>query len=181
MAKVGYIRVSTVDQNTGRQLNGLEFDKVFEDQCSGKDTNRPKLQTLLDYVRDGDEVHVHDISRLARNLEDLIQLVKNLNSNGVAVHFHKEHLIFTGEQNPMQDLMLNVMGAVYEFERSMTLERQREGIAKAKAAGKYSGRQKTVNTESIIDMLNNGVSYRKTAEILGVSLSTVQRAKKQNN
>lgn len=177
MVKVAYIRVSTVDQNTERQLDGIKFDKTFEDKCSGKDTNRPQLQALLDYVREGDEVHVHDISRMARNLEDLIGLVKTLNANGVTVEFHKEHLTFTGEQNPMQDLMLNVMGAVYQFERSMLLERQREGIQKAKKAGKYKGRPKEIDTDKVVELLESGVSIRKTAVQLGVSVSTVQRAK----
>lgn len=177
MAKVAYIRVSTVDQNTGRQLDGLEFDKIFEDKCSGKDTNREQLQALLEYVRKGDEVHVHDISRMARNLEDLIGLVKRLNSQGVTVSFHKEHLTFTGEENPMQELMLNVMGAVYQFERSMLLERQREGILKAKQAGKYKGRPKGIDYDEVLKVLETGVSIRKTATQLGVSVSTVQRAK----
>lgn len=181
MEKVAYIRVSTVEQNTERQLDGLEFDKSFEDKCSGKDTNRPQLQALLEYVREGDEVHVHDISRMARNLEDLIGLVKGLNSQGVSVYFHKEHLTFTGEQNPMQDLMLNVMGAVYQFERSMLLERQREGIQKAKQAGKYKGRPKSIDSDNILQLLQSGVSIRKTAGQLGVSVSTVQRAKANVN
>jgi len=178
MGKVAYIRVSTVEQNTERQLDGLEFDKTFEDKCSGKDTNRPQLQALLGYVRGGDEVHVHDISRMARNLEDLISLVKHLNAEDVTVIFHKENLTFTGEHNPMQELMLGVMGAVYQFERSMLLERQREGIQKAKDAGKYKGRQKVINNDSILQLLQSGVSIRKVAVQLGVSVSTVQRAKK---
>jgi DNA invertase Pin-like site-specific DNA recombinase len=177
MVKVAYIRVSTVDQNTERQLDGLKFDKIFEDKCSGKDTKRPQLQALLEYVREGDELHVHDISRMARNLEDLIGLVKKLNNQGVAVHFHKEHLIFTGEKNPMQELMLGVMGAVYQFERSMLLERQREGILKAKQAGKYKGRPKEIDREEILQLLESGVSIRKTASQLSVSVSTVQRVK----
>jgi len=177
MTKVAYIRVSTTDQNTGRQLDGIEFDKIFEDKCSGKDTNRPKLQALLEYVREGDEVHVHDISRMARNLEDLLALVKTLNAQHVSVHFHKEHLTFTGEQNPMQELMLNVMGSVYQFERSMLLERQREGIQKAKQAGKYKGRPKAIDNGNILQLLETGMSIRKTAAQLGVSVSTVQRAK----
>ena len=128
MATVGYIRVSSVDQNTERQLDGVALDKVFEDKCSGKDTQRPALQQMLDYVRDGDQIIVHDISRLARNLEDLLGLVKNLTAKGVAVRFNKENLLFTGEASPMQELMLSMLGAVYQFERSMILERQREAV-----------------------------------------------------
>ena len=177
MATVGYIRVSTVDQNTDRQLDGYTLDKVFEDKCSGKDTKRPALQQLIEYVREGDTVVVHDISRMARNLEDLLSLVKMFNAKGVAVRFHKENLSFTGEDSPMQQLMLSMLGAVYQFERSMILERQREGIQQAKAAGKYKGGKPRVNTEEIKAALESGMSIRKVAESLNVGISTVQRVK----
>ncbi len=141
MSKVGYIRVSTVDQNTERQLNGLELDKIFEDKCSGKDTNRPALEQLKEYVRDGDVIYIHDISRCSRNVADLLTLIKEFQSQGVAVKFVKENLLFDNDAaNPMNELMLTILGAIYQFERSMLLERQREGIAIAKAAGKYKGR-----------------------------------------
>jgi len=179
MAKVGYVRVSTVDQNTERQLDGIEVDKTFTDKCSGKDTNRPHLSALLEYVREGDEVHVHDISRMARNLEDLIGLVKQLNGKSVSITFHKENLTFTGQQSPMQELLLGVLGSVYQFERSMLLERQKEGIQKAKQAGKYKGRPASVNKEEITAALESGLSIRKTASQLGVSISTVQRVKSE--
>ena len=177
MEKVGYIRVSTVDQNTERQLDGVEVNKTFTDKCSGKDTNRPQLRALLEYVREGDEVHVHDISRMARNLEDLINLVKQLNGKGVSISFHKENLTFTGEQNPMQELLLGVLGSVYQFERSMLLERQREGIQKAKEKGKYKGRPQQVDREKVRELLAGGLSIRKTASQLGIAVSTVQRVK----
>lgn len=177
MKRIGYIRVSTVDQNSERQLDGVELDEVFEDKCSGKDTNRPHLQALLKYVREGDEVHTHDISRMARNLEDLISLVKLLNSKGVSIKFHKENMTFTGEQNPIQELMLGVLGSVYQFERSMLLERQREGIQKAKQAGKYRGRPQEIDRVKVLELLAGGMSIRKTAVELGVSTSTVQRIK----
>lgn len=180
MERVGYIRVSTVDQNTERQLDGVEVTKTFTDKCSGKDTNRPQLKALLDYVREGDEVHVHDISRMARNLEDLISLVKRLNSKGVSIRFHKENLTFTGEQSAMQELLLGVLGAVYQFERSMLLERQREGIQKAKQAGKYKGRPKQINRDAIRNLLAEGLSIRKTAAQLGIAVSTVQRVKNES-
>lgn len=179
MEKVGYIRVSTVDQNTERQLDGVEITKTFTDKCSGKDTNRPHLKALLEYVREGDEVHVHDISRMARNLEDLIGLVKLLNGKGVSIKFHKENLTFTGEQNPMQELLLGVLGSVYQFERSMLLERQREGIQKAKEAGRYKGRPKEVDREKVKKLLAGGLSIRKTAAQLGIAVSTVQRVKSE--
>lgn len=178
MAKVGYIRVSTVDQNTDRQLDGYQLDKVFEDKVSGANTDRPQLQAMLEYVREGDAIYVHDISRLARNLSDLLGLVKDLTARGISVHFATENLVFNGEDSPMQNLMLSMLGAVYQFERSMIKERQREGVQSAKAKGVYKGRIKTIDDSTIRDMVNSGVSYRKTAENLGVSLSTVQRAMK---
>ncbi len=177
MAIVGYVRVSTVDQNTERQLDGVQLDKVFEDKCSGKDANRPALQAVTEYVREGDTVVVHDISRMARNLEDLLSLVKAFNKRGVAVRFNKEKLSFTGEQSPMQELMLSMLGAVYQFERSMMLERQREGIQQAKQAGKYKGGKPRVDTEAIKAALTSGLSIRATAEKLSVGVSTVQRVK----
>ena len=177
MKHIGYVRVSTVDQNTERQLDGITLDKVFTDKCSGKDTNRPQLKALLEYVREGDEVHVHDISRMARNVADLIELIKQMNTQGVTVRFHKEGLTFTGEQNAMQELMLGVLGSVYQFERSMMLERQREGIQKAKEAGKYKGRPQEIDREKVLELLLGGISIRKAAAQLGISVSTVQRVK----
>jgi DNA invertase Pin-like site-specific DNA recombinase len=181
MKRIGYIRVSTVDQNSERQLDGVQLDKVFEDKCSGKDTKRPQLQALLDHIREGDEVHVHDISRMARNLEDLIALVKRMNTQGVSIKFHKENLTFTGEQNPMQELLLGVLGAVYQFERSMLLERQREGIQRAKEKGLYKGRPQQVDREKVLELLAGGLSIRKTAAQLSVSVSTVQRVKAEHS
>jgi len=178
MANVAYIRVSTIDQNTARQLDGLQFDRIFEDKVSGSTTNRAGLNELQDYVREGDVIHVHDISRMARNVGDLIKLIRDFNQAGVSVHFHKESLIFTGEDSPMNSLMLTLLGAVYQFEREMILERQREGIEKAKQAGKYQGRKKTLNHEDIKASLEGGLSIRKTAEALKVSVSSVQRVKR---
>ena len=175
--QVAYIRVSTIDQNNVRQLSGMSFDKTFEDTCSGKDTNRPALNDLISYVREGDVVHVHDISRMARNVEDLLRLIKELNSKGVTVHFHNESLIFDGDDNPIQNLMITLLGAVYRFEREMILERQREGIAKAKEAGKYRGRKPSVDRDKVLALLRDGMSIRKTAKALEIAPSTVQRIK----
>lgn len=139
--RIGYKRVSTVDQNTARQLEGVEVDKVFQDKASGKSADRPQLNAALDYVREGDTLVVHSMDRLARNLEDLRAIVRDLTGRGVRVEFVKESLTFTGEDSAMNVLLLSMLGAVAEFERSMILERQREGIAIAKAAGKYKGRK----------------------------------------
>lgn len=179
MAKVGYIRVSTIEQNTERQLDGIQLDKTFEDKVSGANTDRPQLRAMLEYVREGDTVIVHDISRLARNLEDLLNIVNTLTRKEITVHFVKESLLFTGDDSPMQSLMLSMLGAVYQFERAMIKERQREGVQIAKAAGKYKGRTKTINDESIRSVIASGASFRKAAAQLGVSLSTVQRAMRE--
>lgn len=176
---IGYVRISSIDQNTVRQLDGVQLSKVYTDKCSGKDTNRPQLLVLLDSVREGDTVHVHSIDRLARSLSDLLKLVESLNEKGVSVHFHKENLLFTGANDKYQNLMLQMMGAVAEFERSMIRERQREGIEKAKEAGVYKGGVKKTNADAIRAHIANGSSYRDTAKALGVSLSTVQRAMKE--
>lgn len=179
MAQVGYKRVSSADQNTARQLDGIVLDEVFEDQVSGATTERPALQEMLRFVRKGDTIHVHSIDRLARSLKDLLELVEGLKARGVQLHFHKEGLVFTSEKNHTQDLMLSMMGAVAQFERSMIRERQAEGIAKAKAAGVYKGRKKSVNGEAIRAAVAGGLSFRETAEALCVSLSSVQRAMKE--
>jgi DNA invertase Pin-like site-specific DNA recombinase len=139
--RVGYIRVSTIDQNTDRQLDGVAVDKVFTDKASGKDTSRAQLAAMLDFVREGDTVVVHSMDRLARDLNDLLTLVRGLVERGVRVEFVKEALTFTGEDSPIAHLMLSIMGAVAQFERAMIRERQREGIAKAKARGVYTGRK----------------------------------------
>ena len=176
---IGYIRVSSVDQNEARQLDGVKVDRVFTDKCSGGSVDRPQLDELKRYVRQGDTVHVHSIDRLARSLDDLRTLVRDWMSTGVTVRFHKEGLTFTaGDNSPMAELMLNMLGAVAQFERSMIRERQREGIAKAKEKGVYTGRKKSVDEAAILEMLDSGVSIRKTAEALGLGVSTVQRAKK---
>jgi len=176
---IGYIRVSTIGQNSERQLADVKLDKVFEEKVSAKTMNRPKLQEMLDFIREGDTVIVHDISRLARNIKDLHELVETITALGVTLKFKKENLVFTAnKQDAMSQLMLSMLGAVYQFERTILLERQREGIAVAKKAGKYKGRPATVDTQAIIDALNAKNSLSKTAKLCGVSISTVQRVKK---
>ena len=180
MANVGYIRVSTVDQNTARQLDGLQLDKVFTEYKSGKNKDREQLNAMLDYVRDGDTIHVHSIDRLARNLADLKELLNTMIAKGVSVQFHKEGMKFNGDKtDSMSNLLFNILGSFAEFERDIMLERQREGIAKAKEEGKYKGRTKSIDDDAIRSaMSKDGASYRKVAKELNVSLSTVQRAMK---
>ena len=120
--RVGYIRVSTLDQRTDRQLDGVELDRVFTDKASGKDVERPQLDALLAFVRDGDTVVVHSMDRLARNLDDLRRLVRALTGKGVRVQFVTENLTFTGEDTAMATLLLSVMGAFAEFERALIRE-----------------------------------------------------------
>lgn len=182
MANVGYIRVSTVDQNTARQLDGLELDKIFTEHKSGKDKDREQLKAMLDYVRDGDTIHIHSIDRLARNLADLKELVNLFNNKGVSVHFHKENMKFNGDKSDsMTNLLFNILGSFAEFERELMLERQREGIAKAKEDGKYKGRIKSIDDNAIrLAMNKENASFRKVAKELGLSLSTVQRAMKND-
>ena len=146
--RIGYKRCSSADQSTLRQLDGMAFRKVFEDHVSGKDVNRPGLQAAIDYCRDGDTLVFHSMDRASRNLADLLKLVKDLTARGVSVEFVKENLIFTGDDSPMAKLLLSVMGACSEFERSMIRERQREGIAIAVAKGGiFKGRKKALTPE----------------------------------
>ena len=149
---VGYIRVSTFEQNTDRQLEGVQLDKVFTDKASGKDTKRPELELLIQYVREGDTVVVHSMDRLARNLDDLRQTVQKLTGQGIRIQFVKESLTFTGEDSPMANLMLSVMGAFAEFERALIRERQREGIALAKQRGAYRGRKRSLSGRDIAEV-----------------------------
>jgi DNA invertase Pin-like site-specific DNA recombinase len=150
--RIGYVRVSSLDQNESRQLEGIQLDKRFVDKASGKDTKRPQLGAALDYLRDGDVLVVHSMDRLARNLDDLRKIVLGLTGRGVVVEFVKEHLAFTREDNAMSKLLLSVMGAFAEFERSLIRERQREGIALAKHKGVYKGRKPSLTPERITQL-----------------------------
>ncbi|MRH93332.1 helix-turn-helix domain-containing protein [Nocardia sp. SYP-A9097] len=174
--RVGYVRVSAVDQNTARQLDGIAVDKTFTDKMSGKDTDRDQLTAMLGYVREGDTVVVHSMDRLARNLGDLLTLVQDLTARGVRVEFVKEVLTFTGEDSPIAQLMLSIMGAVAQFERAMIGERQREGIAKAKARGVYTGRKPALSQEQARELRARAAAgERKTAlaRAFGISRDTV--------
>ncbi|WP_372455357.1 recombinase family protein [Nonomuraea ceibae] len=139
--RVGYSRVSNVDQNTARQLDGIEIERTFTGKASGKDTTRPKLEELLAFVRAGDTVIVHFMDQLARSLDDLRRIVRTLTGKSIRIELIKESLVFTGEDSPMATLPLSVMGAFAEFEHALILERQREGIAAAKQRGAFTGRK----------------------------------------
>jgi len=164
--RIGYKRVSTVDQNTSRQLDGVQVDRTFEDKCSGKNTARPQLQAALEYCRQGDTLVIHSMDRLARNL------VSDLTAQGIVVEFVKENLRFTGEDSPMANLLLSMLGAVSEFERALILERQREGIQIAKLAGKYKGGQYKLKPEQVADLRSRvaaGAPKAALAREVGIS------------
>ncbi len=175
--RVGYVRVSTVDQNTARQLDGVAVDRTFTDKASGKDAARPQLAEALKYVREGDTLVVHSMDRLARNVEDLRRIVRDLTAAGVRVEFVKEALTFSGEDSAMSNLLLTMLGAVAEFERSLILERQREGIALAKARGAYKGTPFKLTRDVVETAKVRRDEGERTADLaaeLGVSKSTLQ-------
>jgi DNA invertase Pin-like site-specific DNA recombinase len=174
--RVGYIRVSSLDQNEQRQLEGIAVDKKFTDKASGKDMNRPQLQAALDYLRDGDVLVVHSMDRLARNLDDLRKIVMELTGRGIVVEFVKEHLHFTAEDNAMSKLLLSVMGAFAEFERALIKERQREGIALAKQKGVYKGRKPSLTPEQVQTLKRRVKAGEKRAPLareFGISRETL--------
>lgn len=169
--RIGYIRVSTLDQNPDRQLEGVQVSKVFIDKASGKDTQRPQLEALLNYVREGDTLVVHSMDRLARK-----RMVQQLTGRGVRIEFVKESLAFTGEDSPMANLLLSVMGAFAEFERALIRERQREGISLAKQRGVYRGRKKALS-DSRLEEIRRRVEAREPKAALarefGISRATL--------
>jgi DNA invertase Pin-like site-specific DNA recombinase len=146
--------------------DGISLDKCYEDQASGKDTHRPQLQAALGYCREGDTLVVHSMDRLARNMVDLRKIVHDLTKRGIVVEFVKENLRFVGEDAPLAILLLSVLGAVAEFERALILERQREGIALAKAAGKYKGRRRALSGAQI-EELQRRVAAGERKSVLG--------------
>ena len=178
MATVAYRRVSTTDQNTDRQLPGESFDKEFEDKASAKDVKRPQLQAMIEFIREGDTVVVHSIDRLARNLADLESMIQQFNEKGVAVEFRKESLKFSGGADAMQTLMLQMMGAFAQFERSMIRERQREGVAAAKAKGKHMGRPSGLDTKQLKSLRakrSAGVPVKDLQDEFNLSRASVYR------
>jgi DNA invertase Pin-like site-specific DNA recombinase len=146
---VGYVRVSSLAQNDERQLEGIKLDKLYKDTVSGKDSNRPKLQEALRYVREGDTLYIHTLDRLARNAEDLLRIVRELTERDVTVAFVKNRMTFSGagKADPMAKLMLTMLAGFAEFERGLIRERQAEGIAIAKAKGVYKGRARALTPE----------------------------------
>ena len=184
MANIAYIRVSSIDQNEARQVEALKkynIDKWFTEKISGKNTNRPQLQAMIDYIREGDTVYIHDFSRLARNTKDLLELVELLQSKGVRLVSNKENLdsgTATGK------LMITMLAAINEFERENLLERQREGIEIAKAEGKFKGGQvKQIDEKKFSDLLEQyktrQISKVEFAKQLQISRPTLDKILKE--
>lgn len=176
-ANIGYRRVSSVDQNLDRQLADVDLHEVFEDKLSGKNTKRPGLEDCLRYVRKGDTLHVHSMDRLARNLKDLQSMVEELNKKQVKVKFHKENLEFSGDEDPIKKMMLQLMGAFAEFERNMIQERQREGIAAAVKRGVKLGPPQKLTTEQVAELKErvkqSGENKKALAAEYGISRRTL--------
>lgn len=181
--RVGYIRVSSLDQNPDRQIEDLKaqrVEKLFIDQVSGKNVDRPELQKMLSFVREGDSLYVHSLDRLARNLADLLNIVQDLTGRGVSVHFLGEKLDFDAGKvaSPTSKLMLSMIGAFAEFERSMIRRRQAEGIALAKERGVYRGRQRSVTDEQIESVRKQmalGVPLSVAVRKVGISRATAYK------
>ena len=182
MAHVGYIRVSSSDQNTARQLDQIPLDKTFEDQISGFSRARPGLKECLSYLREGDVLHVHSIDRLARNLKDLQELVTDMTHRGIEVRFHKENLVFNGQDSPMQTLLFQIMGAFAQFERACIRERQRDGILQSKLRGQRLGRPAKLTDEirkNILQRLYNGETPSEIAHAYCVDVSSIYRVRRR--
>jgi len=181
---IGYVRVSSQGQNTARQLQGIELDMEFIDKVTGSNLDREKLQECVAYARKGDTVVVDSIDRLARNLRDLQEILETLTKKGVVVKFIKENLTFTGNDDAMSTLMLQMMGAFAEFERTMIKSRQREGITQARLAGKHLGRPFKVDNKFrkvVKDKLESCQSIRSIAKDMNVSRATIYKVKEQIN
>lgn len=186
--RIGYVRVSSLDQNPDRQIEDLkaqQAEKIFMDKVSGKNTDRPELQRMLSFIREGDTLIVHSLDRLARNLADLLTMVQDLTCRGVSVIFLNERLSFEAgaAASPTSKLMLSMIGAFAEFERSMIRRRQAEGIALAKERGVYKGRPRSISDETLETvnaLVEQGVPLATAAKKVGISRSTVYRYLQMN-
>lgn len=180
--RIGYVRVSSIDQNEARQLVTMKnygVEKIFQEKISGKNTDRPQLKAMLDYCREGDTIYIHDFSRLARSTKDLLEIVEYLNNKKVHLVSAKENI---DSSTPTGKLMLTMIGAINEFERTNLLERQREGIAIAKQEGKYKGRKeiKIDNFEEYYNRYKNReLNKTQLAKELNISRPTLDKLVKE--
>jgi len=174
-----YIRVSTILQNTERQLNDVSCDRVYLDKLSGKDTNRPQFQLMMSNLRSGDIVNVHSLDRVGRNTKDILGIVETIKEIGATIKFHKENLTFDGSKNDLySDLMLTILSGFATFERNIILERQREGIEIAKQKGKYKGGKqkfKSSDKEEIKKLIEDGISISEISRIMNCSRPTIYK------
>jgi len=183
--KVAYVRVSTIEQNEARQIEALEkhdIEKWFTEKVSGKNTtDRPELQNMIDFVREGDTVYIHDFSRLARSTKDLLEIVEKLNAKGVHLVSNKENV---DSSTPAGKLMLTMIGAIAQFERENMLERQREGIAIAKRNGVYKGRKAIEINNDVFKVqyeryTRREINKTELAKVLKVSRPTLDKMIKE--
>ena len=184
MQQIGYKRVSTLSQNTDRQLEGIELSRVFEDKVSGSTKHRPQLDAMLDHIRSGDAVHVHSIDRLARNLADLMSLIHAITDKGASIQFHKESMTFNGSNDAMQRMQMQIMGSVAEFERSMINERAAEGRAIAQAKGVKFGRKAALTNKQMAEVREQhtaGESVSKLAIDFDVARPAISRVLKSGS
>ena len=172
-----YIRVSTVIQNTFRQLVDVPCDRLYEDKLSGKDTNRPQFQLMMNNLRSGDVINIHSLDRVGRNTKDILEIVQQIKDKGCVINFHKENLKFDGTKTDMySELLLTILAGFSEFERNIILERQREGIAIAKEKGVYKGRKSKLSKEQVNTMkfdFESGVPKTEIAKKYGVTRAYV--------
>ena len=180
---IGYVRVSTVDQNEGRQIEGLKnhkIEKMFIEKVSAKDTNRPQLKSMIEFAREGDTIFIHSLDRLARSTKDLLEIVEQLQHKGIHLVSNKESI---DTSTPTGKLMLTMLGAIAEFERANLLERQREGIALAKQEGKYKGRKEIDFPTNWSDVYNKykrrEITGTKAMERLGLKRNTFYKLVKE--
>ncbi len=182
--KVGYIRVSTPDQNPDRQLEGIELDKKFIDYASAKNgSKKPEFEKMLAFIREGDYVIVHSIDRIARNLMNLLEIVKNLNDKNISIEFKKENMIFSPARvDSRANLLLNLIGAFAEFEYALITERRREGIEIARAQNKYKRECKLSpeQQQEIAIQISQHVPVQKLAIQYGVSRPTIYKCRKKD-
>jgi DNA invertase Pin-like site-specific DNA recombinase len=174
---IGYIRVSSEGQNTDRQLDNVQLDKRFIDKISGASKDRPQLNACLQYIRQGDTLHVHSIDRLSRSLRDMEEIVSGLVERGVTIEFHTERLTFTKEENPIATMMLHLLTTFAQFERSVTRKRQREGIDIAKSKGKHLGRPKLDYTrrDEAIELSKQGMNISEISRAMNMSRPSIYK------